>query len=352
MRHTVLPLKMRSENLMCFKGLGMFFEWALAERWREPTAYCDKNRSHWHWRQNCSVAALPPHPRILCLNFPAPFQSLSTTALQTPNLRGSLLPQGTSGVPRPRPHRDSQRARAAAGQAPTLASARPAPPVLRRPLGRHTLARTRSPPAPPYSGRRRHPAPGAAAGEPRPAVCRPAPAPLAAPNCAAAPRDSWRGDGRGGPAPTTNGLSLSASGVVGRAWPGGPGGQGTSPTLLWDGDMGAQQNWGGLLPGAGDRARNRAPPSSSPVATPPSHSRTWGTVGTGGFTPWTSASALPSLSLSSSQLHPPRTPPRPGLKTSPVSVRLSPQPPSSKDSAARRFAAAWARDTAGTERAV
>lgn len=63
------------------------------------------------------------------LQFP---RSLSTTALQTPNLRGSSLSQGTSGVPQPRPNRDSQRARAAAGQAPTLAPARPAPPVRPR----------------------------------------------------------------------------------------------------------------------------------------------------------------------------------------------------------------------------
>ena len=56
---------------------------------------------------------------------------------------------------------------------------------------------------------------------------------------------------------------------------------------------------GGLLPGAGAGARNRAPPSSSPVATPPSPSRTQGTAGAGGFTPCTRASARPSLSWSS-----------------------------------------------------
>ncbi|XP_055146358.1 serine/arginine repetitive matrix protein 3-like [Symphalangus syndactylus] len=95
------------------------------------------------------------------------------------------------------------------------------------------------------------------------------------------------------------------------------------------------------------QARNRAPPSSFPVATPPSPVRTRGKAGAGGFTPGTSASAWPSLSLSSSPLQPPVTPPEPGLKTSPVSVRLSPQPPRSQDSVAPQLAATRARDTRG-----
>nr|XP_039319823.1 arabinogalactan protein 1-like [Saimiri boliviensis boliviensis] len=95
------------------------------------------------------------------------------------------------------------------------------------------------------------------------------------------------------------------------------------------------------------KARNRAPPSSFPVATPPSPARTRDKAGAGGFTPGTSASAWPSLSLSSSPLQTPVTPPEPGLKTSPVSVRLSPQPPRSQDSASPRLAAARARDTCG-----
>lgn len=77
----------------------------------------------------------------------------------------------------------------------------------------------------------------------------------------------------------------------------------------------------GLLQGAGAGARNRAPPSSSPVATPPSPAQTPGTAGAGGSTPGTKASAPPSLSCSPPPPpQPPRTPPRPGSKTSPVSA--------------------------------
>lgn len=228
----------------------------------------------------------------------------------------------------------------------------------------HTLLRPRHVPggggSPAPTAAVRAPAPRPARGPPpgpRPAP-RGAPAQLAAPTCAKAPQDAGRGGGSGaGGAPANprrgaltachcqagcgSGQARRAArrGRVGRA--------GRVPYLALGWGNGSSAELRGSPPRRRGQARNRAPPSSFPVATPPSPARTRGKAGAGGFTPGTSASAWPSLSLSSSPLQPPVTPPGPGLKTSPVSVRLSPQPPRSQDRAAPRLAATRARDTCG-----
>lgn len=294
---------------------------------------------------------------------PSPFYS----PLPRPPVPPMLPPGGAAAV-------SGWRAGARGGQdahPPRPTPPHPAPPApaaarQRRPLGPRTLARTRS-------SRSRHvpgggggdsPARGARSGDRgRPVESsaptrRGAPSPLAAASCAEVPRDTRRGGGgRGGPAPGPltachrrlaeprtefDWAARNEIGWVGRARP-----------LPCFGEGGREQRRNeGLLQGAGDWARNRASPSSSPVATPPSPSQTWSTADAGDFSSWSSASVLSSLSLSSSPLQPSLTLPKPSLKTSPVSVRLSPQPPRSQGSADWRLAVEQARDFSGTGRAA
>nr|XP_037838984.1 translation initiation factor IF-2-like [Chlorocebus sabaeus] len=273
-------------------------------------------------------------------------------ASQDPGTSNAPGPSGPSRIPgvgaRPAAgHGNARRARRAPAPAgPTAAR-------QRRPLGRaHSHSHAHAAPAPPCSGRRRQPSPDSRGeGRPRPgqlAVLHQAPAPPRA-----APPPSWRlppaprllktrggaaaAAAGGAPADPRRGALTAChcqagcgSGQAGRAARRGQVGRaGRVPYLALGWGNGSSAELRGSPPRRRGQARNRAPPSSFPVATPPSPARTRGKAGAGGFTPGTSASAWPSLSLSSSPLQPPVTPPGPGLKTSPVSVRLSPQPPRS-----------------------
>lgn len=199
MRHTILPLKIRSKNLTRSKGLRTPFERALTKRCRDPTAQCSKDRLHWRLRQNRSVAAHLTLETIKAAISLLPFTHL----FPSPQYLRYSLPEG------PRRSPAGRQARAGLGAPPP--PSRPAPPGpaaarQRRLFGPRTLARTRSsrPRHVPGGGGGGSPTQGAVAGV---APLSPPPPPSAASlapsaSCAVAPRDSWRDRGRrGGPAP-------------------------------------------------------------------------------------------------------------------------------------------------------
>lgn len=163
MRHTILPLKIRSKNLTRSKGLRTPFERALTKRCRDPTAQCSKDRLHWHLRQNRSVAAHLTLETIKAAISLLPFIHL----FPSPQYLRCSLPEG------PRRSPAGRQARAAGLARP---HPRPAPPRRVRP--RHASGA--------FSGR----AHSHAHAPPGPAMFREAAA------VAAQPRERWRGSPR------------------------------------------------------------------------------------------------------------------------------------------------------------
>lgn len=161
--------------------------------------------------------------RLLKRQFPF---SLSSSSPPDPGTSDAPSRRGRSGLQsRARTPAPGGRAGARGGLGAPPPPPRPAGSGRGTPAAPSRAAHTRTHtllPAPPCSGRRRQPSPGSG-GRGCPAESsRTAPARLAAPGRAAAPRDSWRGGGgRGGPAPgPLTACHCQASGAAGRAWPG------------------------------------------------------------------------------------------------------------------------------------
>lgn len=159
MRHTILPLKIRSKNLTRSKGLRTPFEPALTKRCRDPTAQCSKDRLHWHLRQNRNVAAHLTLETIKAAISLLPFIHL----FPNPQYLRSSLPEGPRRSPAGRQARAAGSARPHPRRAPPRRSGRgtPAAPFRAAHTRTHTLL-----PAPPCSGRRQRwqPSPGSGGG--------------------------------------------------------------------------------------------------------------------------------------------------------------------------------------------